>query len=699
MAVVSKLYINNKNITKYNNKTIKEIINNENSITGLPVGTYHFAENTEVLNTDNLFNENIDIINNYYISNSGTLTYNTNWKCTDYIPVNGKSFTLKNISGSAPGMAAYDINKNYITGISYNGRNIVEITSNSKICYIRFSISNNLNINNIELTCNSSSLICLNSVEEPIIDMKILGETEQNGEPTIQVPAEIKSVGDRVENLIKLPYDAQSTAFYQVNADGSIHVNISNAPGFSTFYLKRSGTIKAGTYIWTCGNSDIQFIFNYVNNGVAAWKTLIDGETITFEADFNYNIMYLQISPNTTINQTIYPTFVEGTDVNKIGKYIIPISTSTLPIAYQEVEYLESTGTQWIDTGIIFKENTEITTEYELVANEQSYVWGNSNGGSRMQFSHQAGLQKVFCGWGGNPQSGYEEVDFTASIGRKYKVDCNKGEFKINNEFIVKIVSTTLENDTNGLTLFGAKVSSLTTNRFSKIKIYSHKVSQNNELVQDLIPCIRIQDNVAGMYDKVTGTFYTNDGTGSFVTGKKLVEITKNIYLDEPLKKLNNSDYLDYKNKKVVKYSIQKVFTGDENWGIYFGQYYISLPIYYAGSPNAICSHFKFNSSAYAAGTELGSFYFNGGGVNYNWNGNVTFNYDDSGTDLAGFKTFLRTQYEQGTPVTLVYSLINPIEETIEIPEILTYEGNNRIDINTDIQSKEVKINYWKQIE
>ena len=50
-------------------------------------------------------------------------------------------------------------------------------------------------------------------------------------------------------------------------------------------------------------------------------------------------------------------------------------------------------------------------------------------------------------------------------------------------------------------------------------RIYTLKVYSNTTLVADFIPARRNSDNVAGMYDAVNNIFYTNSGTGAFVTG------------------------------------------------------------------------------------------------------------------------------------------------------------------------------------
>ena len=54
-------------------------------------------------------------------------------------------------------------------------------------------------------------------------------------------------------------------------------------------------------------------------------------------------------------------------------------------------------------------------------------------------------------------------------------------------------------------------------------KIYFAKFMVFNEIIRHFIPCYRKSDNVAGMYDLVSGEFYTNAGTGEFIVGPKVI--------------------------------------------------------------------------------------------------------------------------------------------------------------------------------
>lgn len=54
-------------------------------------------------------------------------------------------------------------------------------------------------------------------------------------------------------------------------------------------------------------------------------------------------------------------------------------------------------------------------------------------------------------------------------------------------------------------------------------KLFYCSFSIKDELIRNFIPCYRKADNEAGMYDLVSGEFYTNAGTGSFIVGPDVI--------------------------------------------------------------------------------------------------------------------------------------------------------------------------------
>lgn len=53
-------------------------------------------------------------------------------------------------------------------------------------------------------------------------------------------------------------------------------------------------------------------------------------------------------------------------------------------------------------------------------------------------------------------------------------------------------------------------------------RIYYLKFYYQNDLIRDFIPCYHKVSGEIGMYDPVTKTFFTNQGTGSFMKGPEV---------------------------------------------------------------------------------------------------------------------------------------------------------------------------------
>ena len=50
------------------------------------------------------------------------------------------------------------------------------------------------------------------------------------------------------------------------------------------------------------------------------------------------------------------------------------------------------------------------------------------------------------------------------------------------------------------------------------MKLYYLEIYDNGLLVRSFVPCIRDEDGTIGLYDVVNNKFYTNQGTGSFMS-------------------------------------------------------------------------------------------------------------------------------------------------------------------------------------
>lgn len=200
-----------------------------------------------------------------------------------------------------------------------------------------------------------------------------------------------------------------------------------------------------------------------------------------------------------------------------------------LPNGYTQVEYIESTGQQYIDTGVIGSLPVSVSLKMRTGS-------GMSSTDTVMIGMYQAdamcipiylfnGTWYVSVGSTGKGSPGgylsdntdYEVESTLTPTG--YSVTVN-GTTVING-------SATSSGGTNILYLF-ARNDFSTATRLASARLYCCKLYQNNVLVRDFVPC-KNNSGTAGLYDMVNGVFYTNAGTGTFVVGSDVVSVARKI--------------------------------------------------------------------------------------------------------------------------------------------------------------------------
>lgn len=199
-----------------------------------------------------------------------------------------------------------------------------------------------------------------------------------------------------------------------------------------------------------------------------------------------------------------------------------------IPEEYQEIEFLKSTGTQYINTGI--KSNSNIGFEIDLsMSNVQSSNYSVAFGGNTIYIDNNNIRNAIRID--GRVVSGadngvnykgrfiFSQTPYSLELtsNERVKIDLlNKILYK-NGVQIADLSATTFDNDTE-LYVFGAMHNggALSTGNTT---IYSLKIYDNNILVRDYVPCYRLVDNVSGLYDLVNNQFCVNEGTGEFERG------------------------------------------------------------------------------------------------------------------------------------------------------------------------------------
>ena len=184
-----------------------------------------------------------------------------------------------------------------------------------------------------------------------------------------------------------------------------------------------------------------------------------------------------------------------------------------------EIEYIESTGTQYINTEIV----PDINTCVIIRGRYNEYVATSVLCGARVG----TGNTNRFFPWGceganqknrfviGN-SSFYSDVNYGSTIYNLYFND-PLHNVVLNGSRLGTYSSTSFSvSSNNPLYLFGT--SGYGTNLYlSKARVYFFVIIKNNAVVRDYIP-VRV-GQVGYMYDRVSGTLFSNAGTGSFTLG------------------------------------------------------------------------------------------------------------------------------------------------------------------------------------
>lgn len=188
-----------------------------------------------------------------------------------------------------------------------------------------------------------------------------------------------------------------------------------------------------------------------------------------------------------------------------------------------EVEYLQSSGTQWIDTGIIPNSEHKYEVTVSKTADNTAEVvplgswnaWQNAMFGSDIKNSTVG----IYLLWGGgNHQTNIITNDWITLYGEK---GLSKATLISTGEILAARQFSATFTCNQSAYLFALNRNGSVAYRGS-CKISRAKIWNGDTLVRDFIP-VRV-GSVGYMYDKVSGQLFGNAGTGNFVLGQDVAK-------------------------------------------------------------------------------------------------------------------------------------------------------------------------------
>ena len=182
-----------------------------------------------------------------------------------------------------------------------------------------------------------------------------------------------------------------------------------------------------------------------------------------------------------------------------------------------EIEYLESTGSQYIDTGI--KPDNTYTFDTKIAALRNNYncvYWGVRSAGTAIDHKH------CFCnsnttGSGGDMAYAFSLYSTLAKPGEGNWTSGIVPTLRTMYSFTNMTVVSTMETMTYPITLFAFNIIGTANTSLGICRIGAFTAYSSGIKVIELIP-VRV-GNVGYMYDKVSGKLFGNAGTGEFILG------------------------------------------------------------------------------------------------------------------------------------------------------------------------------------
>lgn len=240
-----------------------------------------------------------------------------------------------------------------------------------------------------------------------------------------------------------------------------------------------------------------------------------------------------------------------------------------LPTGYVELEYIESTGTQYIDTG--FKPNNQtrfiIKSKYTQTSPPTTNLHGVRNkigdGTSAFGIGIETANRKIGYFFGAFVNTGQDldnEIHTYELSQSGWYYDGAKSATPATKTFQTSYTFflNAWNNGASGILAFPCE-------------LYSCQFYDNGSLIRNFIPC-KNPDGTIGLYDTVGNKFYTNAGTGVFLSGP---EATEKKYIELEYIESSGTQYIDtaYIANNTTKIEASCDITYSESWAKILGSY------------------------------------------------------------------------------------------------------------------------------
>lgn len=218
--------------------------------------------------------------------------------------------------------------------------------------------------------------------------------------------------------------------------------------------------------------------------------------------------------------------FIWGVSINSVyvgNTKVFP--TSRLPSTFQEVSYIQTTWTQYINTRLFAYNYYQTETKVQISETDTSYTWYplfwcyysySWRATSRNYYYHCTFYNNSCYFWNGTTENHLWSYNFNQWEIYEVKYNTTTHRLIVNNKDIWDVSWTVWYN--NSVLCMALRWNPTYKMFYWRYKYYYFKIYDNNQwkYILDLVPCYRKSDSVIWMYDLVNNQFYTNSGSWTF---------------------------------------------------------------------------------------------------------------------------------------------------------------------------------------
>lgn len=201
----------------------------------------------------------------------------------------------------------FKFNNNTPKEIIYNTKNVAKLVYNGVVVWLQRILYTITGVP--PLTANKS-------FGEPLEDYKIYGESEQDGEPTPEIPIEIKSVGDLIT-------DQSATNYGKYKIPVKVNNTITNI--YLDEPLRKMGSYL--DYIDFKNKKCIRKIKELIFNGTENWTTTGTGEHLYYRLKIEENQIFYKL--NSTYQKSNFINYGGPTTTNTTNGIRLYLSSNS----------------------------------------------------------------------------------------------------------------------------------------------------------------------------------------------------------------------------------------------------------------------------------------------------------------------------------------------------------------------------------